>query len=143
MTKSEIRSFRKAVRRFEQLASQQTRTCCTGVTLAQCHALLQLEALGETTVQGLARALHLQKNTVSWTVDGLVKRGLVRRSPDPSDRRAVLLSLTGEGRERCDAINKINDKHYSEVFDRIPRDSRRAVVEKFTLLVEALEDNRS
>jgi len=36
-------------------------------------------------------------------VDRLERRGLVRRSPDPSDRRGVIVALTAEGRSVVDA----------------------------------------
>ncbi|MCI0687000.1 MAG: MarR family transcriptional regulator [Sporichthyaceae bacterium] len=41
--------------------------------------------------------------TMTNRVDRLAARGLVRRLPDPGDRRGVLVRLTGHGRERADA----------------------------------------
>ena len=35
-------------------------------------------------------------------IDRLEKRGLVRRKPDPNDRRGVNVSLTAKGRELID-----------------------------------------
>ena len=36
-------------------------------------------------------------------IDRLERRGLVRRLPDPDDRRGVLIELTDQGRETVDA----------------------------------------
>jgi DNA-binding MarR family transcriptional regulator len=36
-------------------------------------------------------------------IDRLVRKGLVRREPDPRDKRGVLVTLTGLGEERVDA----------------------------------------
>ena len=36
-------------------------------------------------------------------IDRLAAAGLVRRQPDPQDRRGVLVTLTDEGRARVDA----------------------------------------
>ncbi|GAB3997679.1 MarR family winged helix-turn-helix transcriptional regulator [Nocardioides marmoraquaticus] len=41
--------------------------------------------------------------TMTNRVDRLVERGLVERSPDPHDRRGILVRLTDAGRERVDA----------------------------------------
>lgn len=41
--------------------------------------------------------------TMTNRVDRLERRGLVRRSPDPSDRRGVIVALTPAGREAVDA----------------------------------------
>jgi DNA-binding MarR family transcriptional regulator len=48
----------------------------------------------------LYRHVLLSQPALSRLVDRLVERGLVRRSPDPSDGRAVRLSLTDAGRAR-------------------------------------------
>ncbi|HLU99414.1 MAG TPA: MarR family transcriptional regulator, partial [Thermobifida alba] len=41
--------------------------------------------------------------TMTNRIDRLAEDGLVRRLPDPADRRGVLVRLTDEGRERVDA----------------------------------------
>jgi DNA-binding MarR family transcriptional regulator len=41
--------------------------------------------------------------TMTNRIDRLEAAGLVRRRPDPQDKRGVLVSLTSEGRERADA----------------------------------------
>jgi len=41
--------------------------------------------------------------TMTNRIDRLAARGLVRRLPDPTDRRGVLVRLTNAGRERADS----------------------------------------
>ena len=41
--------------------------------------------------------------TMTNRIDRLAARGLVKRRPDPDDRRGVLVTLTDEGRSRVDA----------------------------------------
>jgi hypothetical protein len=48
-------------------------------------------------------ALGLTSGTVSVRIDQLVERGLVRRLPDPADRRGALVQLTPAGLAACDA----------------------------------------
>jgi DNA-binding MarR family transcriptional regulator len=45
----------------------------------------------------------VSSGTMTNRIDRLAARGLVTRRPDPDDRRGVLVTLTGEGRERVDA----------------------------------------
>ena len=40
--------------------------------------------------------------TVTGLIDSLARAGLVRRTPDPRDRRRVLVSLTDKGRDLAD-----------------------------------------
>lgn len=50
--------------------------------------------------------LLVSSGTMTNRIDRLEAKGLVERSPSPSDRRAVLVSLTVEGRKRVDSALK-------------------------------------
>jgi DNA-binding MarR family transcriptional regulator len=50
----------------------------------------------------LARGLMLSSAGVTSRIDRLERRGLVRRLPDPNDRRGVMVELTDEGLEAVD-----------------------------------------
>jgi DNA-binding MarR family transcriptional regulator len=50
----------------------------------------------------LVQQTLVTSGTMTNRVDRLERRGLVRRSPDPSDRRGVIVALTGEGRRVVD-----------------------------------------
>jgi DNA-binding MarR family transcriptional regulator len=64
---------------------------------------LSLGELGRTTLHHPA--------TMTYTVDGLEKRGLISRQPDPRDRRAVLAVITPEGRQLVRRATKLLDEH--------------------------------
>lgn len=51
----------------------------------------------------LLRATLVTSGTMTNRIDGLAAAGLVRRQPDPQDKRGVLVTLTGQGRLRVDA----------------------------------------
>jgi DNA-binding MarR family transcriptional regulator len=51
----------------------------------------------------LLRATLVASGTMTNRVDRLAAAGLVRRQPDPQDKRGVLATLTAEGRARVDA----------------------------------------
>jgi DNA-binding MarR family transcriptional regulator len=50
----------------------------------------------------LAEAAQLPKQTVGSIVDQLERAGYVRRSPDPADARARLVTITAQGRRLVD-----------------------------------------
>lgn len=139
---SSIRSFRRVLRRFERLNQSMTSSCCRGVTMAQCHVLLEIEEAAETTIVRLARNLRLDKSTLSRTVEGLVKLGLVKRKPHPTDRRFMLLKLTVSGTKICDEINREADETYLRAFQRIPQEKRDEVRGAFEVIVEAMLEGR-
>ena len=51
----------------------------------------------------LLRATLVTSGTMTNRIDQLAKAGLVRRQPDPQDKRGVLVVLTDEGAARADA----------------------------------------
>ncbi|MGN9803791.1 MarR family winged helix-turn-helix transcriptional regulator [Micromonospora sp. L32] len=65
--------------------------------------LLWLRRSGSIRLTDLAVRLGIGKGTLSRQIHGLEGLGLVRRDPDPDDRRAALISLTEEGIRRFDA----------------------------------------
>jgi DNA-binding MarR family transcriptional regulator len=54
--------------------------------------------------QDLPAELGVTKQAVSQVTDVLVNRGYLTRSPDPRDRRRVVLELTDRGRQVVDAV---------------------------------------
>ncbi|MGD8341199.1 MAG: MarR family transcriptional regulator [Gammaproteobacteria bacterium] len=60
-------------------------------------ALRRQGAPYELPVTELARSSLLTTGTVTTRIDQLEARGLVRRRPDPDDRRGVRISLTSDG----------------------------------------------
>ena len=55
----------------------------------------------------LAAVLHLDKSTVSRQIDAAARLGLVERTPDPDDARAVTVQLTDAARERLNALTTV------------------------------------
>ena len=105
MNEKRIRSFRRNLRRFERLNQLTNAVCCKGITLAQCHVLLEIEALVETTTKQLAENLKLDKSTLSRTVDGLKKLSLVKRGAHAHDRRFTVIRLTKNGFCLCEILS--------------------------------------
>ena len=54
----------------------------------------------------LAAALIVTSSTVTGLLDSLEKRGLVRRTPHPSDRRMLRIEITGAGRTLIEEVGQ-------------------------------------
>jgi DNA-binding MarR family transcriptional regulator len=66
----------------------------------QVELLRLVDARPGIGVSAAAKELHLAGNSVSTLVNQLVSAGLLERRTDPSDRRAVNLTITAEAAER-------------------------------------------
>jgi MarR family transcriptional regulator for hemolysin len=84
----------KAVRRGfdEALAS-------AGGSIPAWLVLTNLKSTDWRSQNELAQAVGIEGPTLTRHLDALERQGLVRRSPDASDRRAVVVELTPEGHE--------------------------------------------
>jgi DNA-binding MarR family transcriptional regulator len=79
----------------------------TGLSLAKLGALRHLAEANQPLALGqLAERIACVKSNVTQLVDRLEAEQLVRRVPDPSDRRSVRAEITDEGRTRYEAGNK-------------------------------------
>lgn len=87
-----------------------------GVSLARAKVLMRLDAHGPMKQATLAGLLGFAPRTVTETVDGLERDGLVTRSDDPNDRRARIVSLTPAGQEALATAIKVRAKAMDEIF---------------------------
>jgi DNA-binding MarR family transcriptional regulator len=71
-----------------------------GVNRGEVGALSALRVVGpphRLSPTSLGRGLMMSSAGVTSRIDRLERRGLVRRLPDPDDRRGVIVELTDEG----------------------------------------------
>lgn len=68
-----------------------------GLTMEQFAVLAAVKSRGPLRPADLAFILERRPNSVTMLVDRMVKAGLVRRTRDRIDRRAVYVSLTNKG----------------------------------------------
>jgi DNA-binding MarR family transcriptional regulator len=87
-----------------------------GLSLAKMGALQTLvEADGPIPLGQLAERLCCVKSNVTQLVDRLEAELLVRRVPDPADRRSVRAEVTDEGRARFAAAVRAREAAEAEL----------------------------
>jgi DNA-binding MarR family transcriptional regulator len=69
------------------------------LTFSQLSALTSIQLAGALTPRELADTERVQPPTMTKIVGKLEERGLVVRTPHPTDGRQVILSATAKGRE--------------------------------------------
>jgi DNA-binding MarR family transcriptional regulator len=65
--------------------------------LSHGTVLARLERQGPATTSNLAAAERVRPQSMAQTIVDLEEAGFVSRTPDPSDRRQVLIAVTDEG----------------------------------------------
>ncbi|MCP2636829.1 MarR family transcriptional regulator [Microbacterium sp. HD4P20] len=76
-----------------------------GLTTSRTHLLWVLHHSGPSTQVQLAEAIGVTPRNVTALVDALDATGFARREPHPTDRRAVLVTLTERGRSIMETMD--------------------------------------
>jgi len=111
---------------------------CCGLTLAQCHTLLEVGIKGEVSLVDLASSFDLDTSTLSRMIQGLVVLGLVSRLTNEKDRRYVSISLTEQGRQLFDQIETRFNTYFAQVLELIPSEKQDAAIECIGLFSDAV-----
>jgi DNA-binding MarR family transcriptional regulator len=89
------------------------------ITPAQLRALRVLARHGPMRLSELSDHLRIAARSTTEVVDAIESRGLVRRRPDPGDRRATLVELTEHGESVLDAIRAARGSETERQFGRL------------------------
>lgn len=98
----------------------------TGLTETRVHALRVLHYGGASTQQQLAKVLGTTPRSVSALVDGLEAAGFARRNPHPTDRRAVLVTLTEHAERAMLQVQASREWLARELLGAVAPDDREA-----------------
>jgi DNA-binding MarR family transcriptional regulator len=118
-------TLRDAIYRFNR-RSRQTRPV-GDLTIAQLSALTSLELGGALTPSELAEVERVQPPTMTKLVAKLEERGLVQRTPHPTDRRQVILSATESGRAILAQFERARDEWLSRRLAELSPEEREVL----------------
>jgi DNA-binding MarR family transcriptional regulator len=110
-------------------------------------SLVQTRLLGilrdrAPTMNELARLLELDKSSVTGLVDRAERRGLVERIPSPTDRRAVLVRLTEDGRSLVSQVSALFGSDVLRMLECLPVPDRDALSRLVSRLLVAYATNQ-
>jgi DNA-binding MarR family transcriptional regulator len=97
-----------------------------GVSMWGYTVLNALDGGPARTQAALAQAVGADKTRIIAVLDGLQEAGFITREPDPADRRARLLSITGSGHQVRTAVQAEIQANENRVLGRFPAADQRA-----------------
>ena len=81
-----------------------------GITAEQWTVLKRLDEQDGISIKGLTKRVGKDQGNVTRIVDVLVKKGVVKRTSNPEDKRSSLVYLTEEGKEVTKNLIPIDKK---------------------------------
>jgi MarR family transcriptional regulator, organic hydroperoxide resistance regulator len=94
------------------------------LTMWGYSVLTALRGQPTRTQAALAESIGADKTRIIGVLDDLQRRGLIRRQPDPDDRRARVLELTEEGRRVCAEAQADIRRMEETLLARLPPEDR-------------------
>jgi MarR family transcriptional regulator for hemolysin len=98
------------------------------LNMTEAGLLLFIEDEASLTQRELADRLYIGRAATGGFIDGLQKRGLLRRLADPSDRRLWRISLTPEGSALAKECQRINAELKIDLRSGLDRDEYRTLI---------------
>jgi DNA-binding MarR family transcriptional regulator len=126
-----------ASRALVALATMSLGAAAEDTTVAQYRTLVVLASRGPQRMTGLAAALAVTPSTAGRMCDRLVRKGLIRRHRDRSDRRAVQVSVTAAGRQVVDSATGRRRELIAGVLGKLPLRQQAAVADALRALAAA------
>jgi DNA-binding MarR family transcriptional regulator len=133
----DIRQFIAGAVLFNQQVAERV-----GLRLTDMQCLSVLELLGPSTPRKLAEGTGLSSGGVTVMLDRLEQAGYVKRTPNPEDRRSVLVSVNLKKRRKLMAHYDQITRQTVDVFQETPEAELEAV-ERFFRRVNAIRVERA
>jgi DNA-binding MarR family transcriptional regulator len=123
-----IAHFRYILRKVFRMIDERARD--HGLESLEHQALLQIygSPMQQLRVSELAERLDIAPAFASNLIKGLVKRKLLKRNSDASDRRVTILHITNMGRDLCDRIDAEVRPHVDYFTNQLTPDERATAV---------------
>ena len=105
-----------------------------GISNEQARLLSVIKSRGPMRPVDIATVLERAPNSMSMLVDRMVKAGLVRRTRDRKDRRAVFVSLTNKGNEAVEPAIPAVWEFMNRFLSAVSYDEQRALADTLETL---------
>ena len=137
----QIQQFQTLVTKLFQCCQERAQYQCERFQLpdAELRCLLLFGEERYLTSKGIAYKMNVVKSRVTKIVNGLVKKKLIQRIPDPEDSRITLLSLTADGQKKLNEINKIYDFVNHQVLLQVEPEQRKTMLTNLDILKASME----
>jgi len=120
----EVRASQVATHQMDEAAHR-----AMGINGTDGRCLDVVDRRGRISAGRLAEEAGLSSGAVTAVLDRLEKRGYVRRVPDPTDRRRILVEITEKQREAAQRLYYPMKEMTGDWFDRLSEDDLRLLIE--------------
>lgn len=118
---------------------RQARADAEELTPSQLSAMGVLRREGQLQIGELAAAEQVRAPSMTRLVDHLESRGLVRRTPSPTDKRACVVGLTDQGTELLEANRERRNEWLAVRLEKLTAEERASLRDAVPVLLKIAE----
>jgi DNA-binding MarR family transcriptional regulator len=109
-----------------------------GLSLSRTKVLMRLKEQGPTRQSVLAVDFGMAPHSITDAVDALERQGLAARQPDPTDRRAKLVAITGAGEACLGVAYATRERLLTQIFGALDDGDRATLLRLLDRLDQAI-----
>ncbi|MEK4129718.1 MarR family transcriptional regulator [Solibacillus sp. FSL W8-0474] len=84
---------------------------------------------GDQPIQVIGKKVLIASSSITYVVDKLEKKNLIKRVACPTDRRVTFVSLTDEGSAMIESIFPTHEKKIAAIFDVLSEEELQALTD--------------
>ena len=112
-----------------RLARRLRQEADTGLSPSQLSCLATIERDGPLSLRSLADRERVAAPTITGIVARLEDEGLVARTGDPTDRRAKIVTISDQGRQKVATVRRRKDEWLRRHLDQLGADEARRLLD--------------
>ena len=106
----------------------------TGLNPTEFGVLELVYSKGDQPIQKIGEKVLIASSSITYVVDKLEKKKLVKRIPCPEDRRVTHASITAAGTELMDEIFPAHKKAIKEIFSGLDIQEKEQLIQQLKKL---------
>ncbi|MFD1203713.1 MULTISPECIES: MarR family transcriptional regulator [Sporosarcina] len=107
---------------------------CLGLNTTEFAVLELIYSKGEQPIQKIGEKVLIASSSITYVVDKLEEKGLLKRKPCPTDRRITYATITEEGTAFMDEVFPTHKKSIEEICAGLDMDEKKMMIEQLKKL---------
>ena len=111
-------------------------------SLTEGRVLYEICNIEECSAKKIRESILIDEGYLSRILDSFAKRGLIRKTPSPTDRRLRIIVPTEKGKREFANLNDNSNKMISEMIEKLSEEEREDLLNKMQGIRALLEKSK-
>ena len=109
------------------------------LNITEFSVLESLYQKGKQTIQQIGQSILISSGSMTYVIDKLEKKGLLKRNACPNDRRAIHVMLTDDGEDLMEKMMPEHEELVDDMFGSLNDDEAERIVKLLNKVSKRVE----